>query len=257
MNTNSDDIGLENIPLYKEVGFDYVELPLAQLMTLNDKSFSQVLKLLEEVDICCRACNNFIPATIRMTGPDINMVLLKDYVKSAMARAAALGAQIIVLGSSGARNVPPGFPKEDALEQFIDNLGWIGDIAKEFNITVAIEHLNKSESNLITTLYEGLHLVRRLNHSNIRCLIDSYHLDLGNEVFPVEKNLPIAHVHFARTLGRSFPEPMEREEYCTFFSNLKSIGYKGGVSIEAYARDISSQCFETVKLLRSIMGVVG
>lgn len=32
-------IGYEQLPMLKRVGFDYVELPLAQIMTMGDRAF--------------------------------------------------------------------------------------------------------------------------------------------------------------------------------------------------------------------------
>ena len=57
---------------------------------------------------------------LRVTGPDIDRDQQTVYVRKAFDRLARLGTQIVVFGSGGARRVPDGFSKDDALKQLVD-----------------------------------------------------------------------------------------------------------------------------------------
>ena len=65
--SRDDPAGLNNLQSVSDVGFDYVELPLAELMQLSDKEFDRLLLQLEGLCLPCESCNNLFPETIRLT----------------------------------------------------------------------------------------------------------------------------------------------------------------------------------------------
>jgi sugar phosphate isomerase/epimerase len=248
-------IGDEAIPLFAKMGFDYVELPLAQVMDLPQERFNELLRLIRTEGIPVEACNNFFPARIRLTGEDANPELIAEYVKTATDRAAAMGVKIIVLGSSGAKNIPPGFPYEQAVDQLKELLPKLDDIVAPLEITVALEPLNKKESNFITTASEGLELVQDLSLDNVKLLIDYYHLRMEDEDLAVinEAGPDLQHLHIAAKDGRLFPRAGDGENYGMFFARLKAMDYDGRVSVEAYSQDLATDGAASLKLLRSLI----
>ena len=53
----------------------------------------------------------FVPAEVRLTGPEVDWAQVEGYLETAIGRVAALGGQAIVFGSGGARRVPDGSPR--------------------------------------------------------------------------------------------------------------------------------------------------
>lgn len=230
-------IGFDHIPMLKRLGFDYVELPLAQMMALDDEAFRQgPLAALEASGLPCLSCNNFFPAAHQLTGPEADWPRALAYAEQALARAAALGAKRVVFGSSGARNAPLGFSIDKAHDQLAELLPQLGDLAAKHGITLVIEHLNAAESNLVNSFAAGLALAKRVNHPNVAALADFYHLRLAGEKVEgiLEGRGRLEHVHLARVLNRSLPLPGDEEDYAALFQAFKDIGYDGTVSIEAY-----------------------
>ena len=166
-----------------------------------------------------------------------------------------LGAEKIVFGSSGARNVPLGFSRDEAMDQIRAFLTELAPIARRFGITVVLEHLNRGESNLINSLAEGNRLRRELNLPEVENLLDTYHLDLsggsGEEIR--ESGCHLRYVHIARTLGRSLPVRGDECGWPALFSLFREIGYDGDVSIEAYAPadDRPTRIRESLQYLRA------
>jgi D-psicose/D-tagatose/L-ribulose 3-epimerase len=246
--------GVECIGAIAEAGYDYVELPLAQLMVLPEAEFKLVVEQLRKAGLPCEACNNFLPASLRLTGPEVQPDLIMAYVRRAVARAADLGAKTIVFGSSGAKNIPAGFAKEKAWRQVVGFLQEVAAVTELFGMIVAIEPLNKSESNLINTYREGVVLAEEVNRPSIRLLIDYYHLAVAMEdpsVLAGTGSL-LAHVHIARPLHRVFPINREEDAYGDFFRQLCRIGYDGRISLEAYPRDLSADLAVSLKMLRQL-----
>lgn len=229
-------IGYEQLPMLKRVGFDYVELPLAQIMTMGDRAFrTGPLAALDSTGLPCLACNNFFPASYHLTGPQVDADSILAYANAALDRAAVMGAKRVVFGSAGARNMPLGFSAAEATEQLVLLLRRLAVIAESYGITLVIEHLNLAESNLINRFSQGISVARRVNHPNVAVLADLYHLRLAQE--PLEDILDgsarLKHVHLARVLERSLPLPGDEEDYRALFSLLRQVGYDGTVSIEA------------------------
>lgn len=229
--------GHQWIPALKRAGFDYVELPLAQLMAMPEQDFlSGPLAMVEKNDFPCLCCNNFFPATYRLTGPHADHEEALGYAASALKRSAMLGAKRVVFGSSGARNMPTGFPLSDGLHQLSTLLKQLGDIAHSHNITVVIEPLNISESNIIHRFSEAAMLSRQVDHPRVKALMDSYHMRLACEPWDslLDGKGLLKHVHVARPLNRSLPAPLDGEDYQAMFRCMKAIGYDDTLSIEAY-----------------------
>ena len=250
-----DRTGFEYIDQLKELGYDYIELPLAQIMDLSEDKFAQLVDRVNASGLRCESCNNFFPAQIRLTGLEVNYEAIFDYMDKTLQRAAALGVEIIVFGSSGARNVPQGFSMATAWKQLVTLLQYVDEKVKSFGITVVIEPLNRFESNIINTTSDGLQLVKDVNRENIRLLVDYYHLMLEEEDLEILLNVGshLRHIHFSRPEGRVFPLETDRNDYDSFFRNLKKIGYEGRLSIEAYTSDFSGNAAKTLVFLKKLV----
>lgn len=238
LGNEAEPIGRSYITAAKEAGYDYVELPLAQIMDLDRAEFEGLLMQLEESGIRCEACNNFVPASVRLTGEDVQPERVKTYLQAAVDRASRLGAETIVFGSSGAKNVPEGFSHERAWEQIAEALGWADAFTSAAGIRIAIEPLNRKESNIILNLTEGEAMMRASGAPSVHLLVDYYHFAMEKEdLDTLRKVLPhVAHVHFAEPEGRCFPE-QKKESYRLFFETLRNGGYDGRVSVEAYTSE--------------------
>lgn len=238
-----DAIGRKVMGFLEGAGYDYMELPLAQVMELNDENFEELLTQIRETGIPCEACNNFFPAYVRITGEEADMGKIHDYVERALDRAERMGAKVIVFGSSGAKNVPAGFSYEKAYEQIVDTLALVDTCISDRGIRIAIEPLNRMESNIILNLTDGMKLVEDVKtctgkkETSVRLLVDYYHHKMEKESMNVLRKAAdmLIHVHFADSNGRVYPEE-PCKEYEEFFSVLKAGGYDERVSVEAYTK---------------------
>ena len=233
-----DATGSTLLPLLGRLGYDYAELPLAQVMELSEHSFAELLERVNTSGIPCRCCNNFFPASVRITGPEVSLTVISEYAEKAVSRAAKLGARVIVFGSAGAKNVPDGFSHVRAFAQIAGALRRIAPVCAAQGITIAIEPLCRKESNIILNLRDGAALAREVSHPSVRLLTDYYHFtqeketpDTLREVMPL-----LTHAHFAQPGGRRVPSE-NRPEYDAFFNVLRDGGYTGRVSVEAYSDD--------------------
>jgi len=252
----ADSVQLSHLEEVKKAGADYVELPLASLMALEESAFQEaVVKPLLNAGLPVYSLNVFMPGSLRLTGEQADHAAAIAYAKPALARAEALGVKRVVLGSGGARNVPGDFPLEKGLDQMREFLTLLGPVAESHGLQIVIEPLNRSESNIINTLTDAANLVREVDHPAIAALVDYYHMrliDESNEGILKAGNL-LQHTHLARPLGRSMPVYAAEEPYLAFFRALKSADYKGNLSLEG---SVPEPYFDSVrhalKLLRDV-----
>ncbi len=201
----------------------------------------------------------FFPSNLRLTGPTVDFDSVMRYVEAALGRASQMGVDTIVFGSAGAKNVPIGFQRAKAWEQLIKMLKEWHLITKKHNIVIAIEPLNKTESNIINSTRDGLALVREADSDYVKLLIDYYHFSVGLEdLNAISEAAPyLVHTHIAKPLGRAFPTDMSEDEYKAFFDRLYSIGYKGRISVEGMTKDLEADATKSLSFLKSISHGVG
>jgi sugar phosphate isomerase/epimerase len=244
---------VKNVAAAKSAGFDYVEVSATEVANLSDADFDAALARTKEVGMPTPAANLFLPQTIKVVGPDVNIEQQTAHVKKVMARLPRLGVQVLVFGSGGARRVPEGFSKDEAWKQLVDFSRRAAEEAKSAGITVAIEPLRQQETNIINTAAEGLRLVEAVNHPNFQLMIDFYHLASEHEdpAIVLKAKDRLRHLHVANPNGRVFPQKWEEFDYAPFFANLKAIGYDKRISMEGMAPpDLAVQAPVTIALLR-------
>ena len=58
-----DGIGTEHLSELEHMGYDYVEMPLAEMMRLDGPNFLELKRRVDRLTIGCEVCNNFFPKT--------------------------------------------------------------------------------------------------------------------------------------------------------------------------------------------------
>ena len=158
-------------------GFDYVEPAAAEIAAMGEDQFREFSDTVFASPVRCHAVNSFIRRPdLKVVGPEVQTSALKEYLEGCLPRCRRLGASIVVWGSAGSRNVPEGFSREQAREQIAAFLMMAGYVARRSRLIVAIEPLRRQESNILNTGAEALEMVHRVNHPNIRMIIDYFHL---------------------------------------------------------------------------------
>ncbi len=243
---------LRNIAAAKAAGFDYLELGTTEVAGLADADFEKAAADIKQLGLPIPVTNLFLPATLKVTGPDTDREQQMAYIRKAFGRLSRLGTQIVVFGSGGARRVPDGFAKDDAFKQLVDFGRRAAAEARSRGITIAIEPLRREETNIINSAAEGLQLVDAIADPNFQLMIDFYHLASEHEdpAIVLRANQHIRHLHMANPQGRVYPAEWEEFDYAPFFANLKKIGYDKRISIEGTAKDFPREAPKAIALLR-------
>lgn len=140
-----------------QAGFDYVEENVQSFLSPEEPEnvFAPRLASAQSAALPVKAACCFLPGSLKCTGPSVDLERIARYADSAFRRARQVGINIIVFGSGGSRQIPEGFDRATALDQFIASVKLLAPLAEQHGVTVVIEPLNSRECNFINSLAEG------------------------------------------------------------------------------------------------------
>lgn len=235
------------------VGYDYFEMTVGALLKPreDETAFQAALAEMRAAQLPCPVLNVFIPADLKITGPDVNMAALEQYVTIACQRARQADVKAIVFGSGGARRVPEGFDHAAARKQIIQFCQMLGPIAARNDITIVIEPLNLTECNILNTVAECAGIVRAVDHPAVQLLVDAYHLLKDNDSLEdvVAYGELLAHAHIA-TIPNRLPPGLEPCDLRPFFQALQRGGYDGRISIEGKINEDEAELRSALALMK-------
>ena len=137
--------------------------------------------------------------------------------------------------------VTGGAPMRDETERIAKRLraatglGLVADYAAERGIRLAIEPLNRFETDLVNTVEQGVELCDLIGRTNVGLLIDTFHMNIeekniGDAVRAAADRVFLVQVsENDRGAPGSGHVPWEQ-----FFASLRDIGYAGPVVVESF-----------------------
>jgi D-psicose/D-tagatose/L-ribulose 3-epimerase len=232
----------EHFPLLgklKAAGFDGVEIPVF------DGDVSHFRHLRSELDRNGLACTTvtIVPPDASPISPDANVRRnAVDRLKWAVECNHALGAETMVGPFHSPLGVFSGVPPTaDEKKRAAEVLRHGAEFARQANLTLAIEYLNRFECYFLTTASDSAALVEAVDHSSFRCMYDTFHANIEEKrpsdaihaVAPV-----LAHVHISEN-NRGTPGTGQ-VNWAENFRTLREVGYDGWLVIEAFGRALPS-----------------
>jgi sugar phosphate isomerase/epimerase len=244
----------EMIATAAAIGFDYVELGASQLENMDEVKYSDIKRATNEAGIQPEVFNVFLPGSLKVVGPDVDEKAIEDYMLKVLGRVSDLGGKIIVFGSGASRKCPENWSLDKALSQYIDAAKIAGDIGAGYGVLIALEHLNKGETNIVNSVADAWKAAIDSKNDNIKVIVDSYHMNVENENYSILEGMKeyIAHVHIARSKGRYYPMHAEEDTYSEFIAGLRAAGYDNRMSIEGGCSDFSTEAPKALAFLKAI-----
>jgi sugar phosphate isomerase/epimerase len=240
-------------------GCDYIEEGVRNFLVPDrpEADFREKLALLAGSPLPVLACNGFLPEALKSVGPETRPDDLLAFAETAFRRAREAGVRYIVFGSSGSRNIPDGFGRDEARRQFVRLLERLGPVARKYGLVVALEPLRRAECNFINTVAEGAAIVREVGDPGIRLLADIYHMLCEDEgpASIVAAGPLLVHCHIAEEEGRTAPG-VHGQDFKPYLEALRGIGYAGAISFEGRWSDLGKELPVAVRTLEAQIGRV-
>ena len=222
----------ESIKKVSDLGFDGAELAVRNP---NDLKVDDVINIIKENNLEVPAIGTgqaYGEEGLSFSNPDeVIRKMAVDRINNQIMFASHFDAQVIIGLIRG--NIEDGINRAEAEEWTIDCLRKCTEFAKEYNIGVTLEPVNRYESNFINTLNEGIEFIKRVGASNLGLLADTFHMNI-EEVSIYDSIIQakdyITHVHFADS--NRWAPGCGHLNFAKIVQTLKKINYQGYVSAE-------------------------
>jgi D-psicose/D-tagatose/L-ribulose 3-epimerase len=218
-----------------EMGFDAVEIAVEDPSIIDGRI---VKKGLEEYGLQAIICGAFGPSRdLTNDDPSVRENCF-DYVRSCLDLCNTLGTSFFagpMYSAVGkARMIPPEQRKRE-WDLAVNNLRVVCDMAGERNLEIALEPLNRFESDLINTAADVVRLIEDISHPAAKIILDGFHMNI--EERDVEKAIISAGdklIHFQVSENYRGTPGTGQTRWDAYKRGLEAINYKGFVSIESF-----------------------
>jgi D-psicose/D-tagatose/L-ribulose 3-epimerase len=222
-----------------DLGFDFLEICIEDPALVDPSAVRQASS---EAGVGLSLCGVFGPDR------DISHQDLEgrrkglDYLKQCIDIAADAGASNVVgpmYSAVGKTRLLPENEREQQRLWAIDGLHQAGRYAASRGVGLAIEPLNRFETDLVNTVEQGLDLCRRIGLDNVGLLLDTFHMNIEERSLPAAIRAAggrLRHFHACEN-DRGAPGN-GHIEWDGVFAALRDIKYDGFVAIEAFTPEI-------------------
>jgi sugar phosphate isomerase/epimerase len=221
-----------NLARVAAVGYDGVELAIRDPGLVDQAALEQLLKS-QHLDVPAIGTGQAwgeegLSFTSR--DPSVRRAAI-DRVKTHIPLAARLRSLVIIGLIRGI--TPQGQGREDSMCYLLEALHEVSVAAGSDGVRLAVEPLNRYETDLIRSVAEGLDLLDRLGADNVGLLLDTFHMNI--EEPSIEGSMASAgdrifHFHVADS-NRRYPGAGHLD-FRTILGALQASGYRGFVSGE-------------------------
>ncbi len=243
----------ENIGKIKSLGYDGVELAVRDPSLLDVPLLKSLLARHQVTAPALGTGQAYGEEGLSFTDtePHIRKRAI-ERVKSHVHLAADLGALVIIGLVRGKRR--PGVTADQAEQWLIEALRECASENKAVNL--AIEPINRYETDLINTVRSGLSLVEKIKMENIGLLLDTFHMNIEEPSITtgiVSSRDRLIHVHIADS-NRWFPGA-GHIDFRSVVEVLDQIDYQGFLSAEILPfPDSDTAAMKTIAYMREIAG---
>jgi len=166
---------------------------------------------------------------------------------------------VMVFGSPKQRSSTGGLTAAEARRNFVDGLASVAPHAAERGVTILMEALPFSQSDVVHTLAEAAEVVREIGSPGVRTMFDTHNAEDETEAHGalIERYYDvIRHVHVNEMDGRH--PGTGTYDFAELFRVLNRLGYDKWISLEAFdfsygGEKIASDTIKYLKLQEEIV----
>ena len=232
------DADLPLIATFEKYGAQLVELAIVEPESVSVSKLKTVLasSRLEQPVIC-----GAFGAGRDLRGSSSEVANAIQYVSELIEMADALGAKILCgpmysrTGRSGAHTAEE---RESQFDQIALGLEKLCAKAEDSGIVLALEPLNRFETDCINTIEQAVEMIDRIGSDALKIHIDTFHMnieeaDSGAAIRQYAEH--IGHVHASASHRGLLGE--DQVDWTGVLGALHNVGYEGDVVIESFSED--------------------
>jgi len=217
------------------MGYRAVEIAVEDPQLIDTQAIKKVLSANELEVIICGA---FGPTRDLTSDDEALQKTGKAYIDECLAIAEALGARIFagpMYSAVGKARMVPAEQRAIEWERAVTNLREVCEKASAKGVAIALESLNRFESDLVNNVDDLLRLIGDINHPAAKICLDMFHMNI-EEPDPEEAIRKAADklVHVQVSENYRGTPGSGNASWDAYYRGLTAIGYDGVVSIESF-----------------------
>jgi D-psicose/D-tagatose/L-ribulose 3-epimerase len=224
----------------REMGFDIIEICIEDPATIDVSRIGEALK---ENDLKATICGAFGPDRDASSEDRNIRANTVNYLKVCIDAARELGSPFVAGPMYSATGKTRLLSPDERAKQWslaIETLKPAADYAGQCGVQLAIEPLNRFETDFINTVEQGMDLVGRIGASNVGFLLDTFHMNIEEKDIAAairKAGSKVFHFHSCEN-DRGTPGT-GHVEWKEVASALREINYQGPLVIEAFTTEIT------------------
>lgn len=232
------DADIPLIQTFKSYGADVIELAIVEPSAVSVPLLKQALveSGLEQPIVC----GAFGPGR-DLRGSDADQAACVQYVSELIELATQLDSKVVcgpMYSETGraARHTPE--EREQQLALIVSHLKSLCQQAEAAGVILAVEPLNRFETDCINTLDQAVELIEAVGSPALKIHMDTFHMNIEEEdsaAAILKHGQHIGHVHASAShrglLGQ------DQVDWDGVLSALQTIGYDGDIGIESFSED--------------------
>ncbi len=226
-------------PQFKAWGFDFVEIALEDPANIDPE---KVRRALDDSGLECRSVCAATGPGRDLRGTRKDQVTAIEYVEALIRIAPVLGSKLVagpVYSAVGRAGFVPDDEKRKQWELVAGNLKILADFAEKHDVKLAIEPLNRYETDFINTCDQALRMIETVGSNALQVHLDTFHMNLE------EKDPALAIRKAGSRLGLLHASGSDRGtpggdqiNWDRIFAALDRIHYAGDIVIESFTPDV-------------------
>lgn len=226
-------------PKIKKLGFDLVEIPVEDPSLIDT---NKVKKALEE--------NGLTPSICIVFGDDKDLSSKDtslhqncfEHAEKCFSIASELGVDFVagpLYAAVGKARLAPADEKKREWERAVTNLRTLSGMGRKHGLDIALEPLNRFESDLINTSEDVVGLLDAINEPNMKIILDSFHMTIEEQDIRKAINTAgnrLIHVQVSEN-HRGIPGT-GLTPWKEFSKGLEDVNYDGAIVIESFTPEI-------------------
>jgi D-psicose/D-tagatose/L-ribulose 3-epimerase len=218
-----------------DLGFDMLEICIEDPTRVSADAVRQAAT---DAGVTIAVCGAFGPDRDVSHEEPKRRQLGIDYLKSCIDLAAAVSAPDVIgpmYSATGKTRLLSDIEREQQRTWAANSLREAGEYAAARGVGLAIEPLNRFETDLVNTVAQGLDLCDRIGLDNVGLLLDTFHMNIEEKSIPdaiTAAGTRLRHFHACEN-DRGAPGS-GHVEWDEVFAALAEVGYDGPVVIESF-----------------------
>ena len=233
------DAQISLFPKFKKWGFDSVEIAIEDAGHVHS---GMIKKALDEQGLRCGSVGACMGPGRDLRGSPKEQAAAIDYLKSIMDIMAEIGCPTLIGPVYSSVGRAEAFTEEEYKLQWgtvVPHMKMLADYAAQSGLRIAIEPLNRYETDFINTCEQGLKLIDQVGSGALMLLLDTYHMNI-EEKDPANAILragsKLGHLH-ACGCDRGTPGG-DHIDWKKIRAALDEIHYTGDIVIESFTTDV-------------------